>query len=382
MSWHKAEQCIRYWKAKNGIRTYYVDVRRGDRRIKKKAGPTLALARELRAKLQHDLAQEEIYPERQMLERIRLSTFIERYTEDYLKIKAPKSWMKAENRLKSIKKKFDGDPFIDHITVSDIESLLAELLRKDRSAATYNRYRSRLHSMFTKAVAWGYRPDNPAVQIERLKERQLGDRYLLPHEFKKLLDACNTDLSALVHLAALTGIRKGALLALRWEDIEPDLAFVTVRGETTKTGEPRRVPLNAEARGVLQEYGPKLLGKVFPFERFPWEEWYEIRDRMEWGEDCEIPRLRKFRFHDLRHCTASWLVMAGASLLQTAKILGHKELATTQRYAHLSESSLADAMEKIRPISGHNTGTTENFKESEFVANPHADLHGGVAELA
>lgn len=185
-----------------------------------------------------------------------------------------------------------------------------------------------------------------------------------------------------MHLAALTGIHKSALMALKWGDIEPDLAFVTVRGETTKTGEPRRVPLNAEAREVLREYGLQLRGKVFPFERFPWEEWYEVRDRMGWGKDCEIPRLRKFRFHDLRHCTASWLVMAGASLLQTAKILGYKELATTQRYAHLSESSLADAMEKISPISGRNIATTGKSAESESVLKPHEDLRGGVPELA
>lgn len=127
---------------------------------------------------------------------------------------------------------------------------------------------------------------------------------------------------------------------------------------------------------------PKLRGKVFPFERFPWEEWYDVREGLGWDESCEIPRLRKFRFHDLRHCTASWLVMAGASLPQTAKILGHKELATTQRYAHLSESSLADVMEKIHPISGRNIATTGKSAESESAVNPHKTSRGGVPELA
>ena len=75
------------------------------------------------------------------------------------------------------------------------------------------------------------------------------------------------------------------------------------------------------------------------------------------------------------------LDLTGAALLKTAKIVGHKELATTQWYAHLSESSLADAMEMIRPISGHNTGTTANSEESESVVNPHEDLRGGVPEL-
>ena len=60
--------------------------------------------------------------------------------------------------------------------------------------------------------------------------------------------------------------------------------------------------------------------------------------------DC----LARWRFHDLRHCTASWLVMAGVSLPIVAKILGHKELTTTQRYAHLLDSSLVDAIDRIQ----------------------------------
>ena len=365
MSWHKAEPCIRYWKARDGTRTYYVSVRQGEKRIDRKAGSTLAIARELRAKLQHELARGDIYPEVQKPKRIRLSAFIERYTEDYLKVKAAKSLRQEENRLKNVKKLLDGDPFLDEITAGDIESILAGMLREGRSPATYNRYRSRLNSLFRKAVAWEFLRDNPVEKVERMRERQLGDRYLHPHEFKKLLKACDLDMRPFVHIAALTGIRQGALLALRWEDIEPDLAFVTVRGETTKTGEPRRVPLNAEARGVLQERGPKMRGKLFPFDQWPRKQWDEIRDGLGWGKECEIPRLRSFRFHDLRHCCGSWLAMAGVPLLTTGKILGHKVLATTQRYAHLSDASLADAMEKIGPISGCNGAVTGIESETE-----------------
>ncbi len=301
MSWHKAEPCIRYWKSRESTRTYYVSVRQGDKRIDRKAGSTLAIARELRAKLQHELARGDIYPEERKPKRIKLSAFIERYTEDYLKVKAVKSSRPEESRLKNVKELLDGDPFLDEITTGDIESLLAGMLREGRSAATYNRYRSRLNSLFRKAVAWGYRLDNPIEKIERMRERLLGDRYLLPHEFKKLIEACDPDMRPFVHIAALTGIRQGALLAIRWEDIEPDLAFVTVRGETTKTGESRRVPLNVEVRAVLQELGPKRRGKVFPYDRWPRKQWDDIRDGLGWGSDCDIPRLRSFRFHDLRH---------------------------------------------------------------------------------
>lgn len=217
--------------------------------------------------------------------------------------------------------------------------------------------------MFKKAVNWGYLSENPVTRVERMKERQLGDRYLLPHEFKKLLNACDSEMRPLVHFAALTGIRQGALLKIRWEDVEPDLAFVTVRADTTKTGEPRRVPLNAEAREVLTDLGQQPRGKVFPFDSYPHKRWDAVRDGLGWGKDCEIPRLRSFRFHDLKHCCGSWLVMADVSLFKVGKILGHKELTTTQRYAHLADASLADAMERIGKTSGRNMGTTSTSAE-------------------
>lgn len=79
--------------------------------------------------------------------------------------------------------------------------------------------------------------------------------YLLNGELEDLLGACDDDLRPMVHLASLTGIRQGALLKMDWSDIEPDLAFVTLQGEMTKTGEPRRVPLVPEARKVLEVQG-------------------------------------------------------------------------------------------------------------------------------
>lgn len=285
-------------------------------------------------------------------QRTRLSAFIERYIEDYLKLKARKSIRQECNRLEIVQRLFDEDPFIDDITSSDIEQLLADILRKGRSAATYNRYRARLNSLFRKAVDWGYRSTNPVKCVERLHETPIGDRYLLPDEFQALLKACDDEMRPFVHLAALTGIRQSALLAIQWEDIEPDLTFITVRAETTKTGESRRVPLNNEARQVLKEIGPHPTGRVFTFNIFPRARWNQVRTKLGW-DTTKVRRLHNWRFHDLRHCCATWLVMADVPLFKVGRILGHKQLTTTQRYAHLTDASLADAMEQINSGCHH-----------------------------
>jgi len=106
--------------------------------------------------------------------RIRLSAFIARYTQDYLTLKASKSLRQESNRLRRIQALFEDDPYVDEITSGQIEKLLATVLGAGRSPATYNRYRARLNSLFRKAVDWAYRTDNPVERIDRLRETPIG----------------------------------------------------------------------------------------------------------------------------------------------------------------------------------------------------------------
>ncbi len=272
---------------------------------------------EILARIQFEVSGQGIAYQGQMRaddsQRTHLSAFIERYIEDYLRLKARKSIRQERNRLELIKKMFEDDPFIDEITSGEVEQLLGDLLRKGRSAATYNRYRARMNSLFRKAVDWGYRTSNPVKCVERMNEIPIGDRYLLPDEFQALLRACDEELRPFVHLAALTGIRQSALLAIQWEDIEPDLSFITVRAETTKTGESRRVPLNNEAREVLLGMSPQPTGRVFSFETFPRARWNQVRTNLGW-DTTKVRRINNWRFHDLRH-HAEFRIMPNCSFL-------------------------------------------------------------------
>jgi len=190
-------------------------------------------AREARAALM--LAEKDRSAETAQPRRIRLSTFINKYTEDYLELKAKKSLRQEEQRLKLIERKL-GHLYVDAETQQDVERFLNGLLRQGRSGATFNWYRSRLLSLFNKAIEWEYREDNPVQRIGREKEHRKGDRYLTNDELTDLLDACDDQIRPYVHLAALTGIRQGALLQLDWSDVDRNLAFISLRGDTTMTG--------------------------------------------------------------------------------------------------------------------------------------------------
>ena len=129
-----------------------------------------------------------------------------------------------------------------------------------------------------------------------------------------------------IMLAALTGLRRGELLALQPED-RRDGALVL---KDTKNGRPRIVPLPPEAVGI------RLPIKLSP-------------DGLEWGfrEARRKAKMAHVRFHDLRHTYASWLVQSGASLTVVRDLLGHSSLAVTSRYAHLAHEHLREAIKGL-----------------------------------
>ncbi len=280
--------------------------------------------------------------------RMRLFDFIPIYIECYLKIKDARSLSTELGRVRKIKEHF-GDVLVDAIDTLAIEGFLAELSRTGRQPATVNRYHARISSMMRRAMVWGYRDDNPAERIERLKEPTLGDRYLEPEEFHQLIAACHPEIRPLVLIAAQTGMRRGELMSLRWDDINWQGRCLIVRAQNSKTGEGRIVPLNAGVMRTLNNLDRHESGYVLPFEHFPRYRWEQARRKLGWDR-TDNPRLRDWRFHDLRHLAGSLMVMADVPLSKIAKILGHKQLITTQRYAHLADRSLFEAVEKIGAV--------------------------------
>jgi integrase len=175
--------------------------------------------------------------------RMRLFDFLPIYIERYLKVKDARSLQTELGRIRKIKEHFGNMP-VDEIDTLAIEEYLSGLSSKGRKPATVNRYHARISSMMRRAMVWGYRDDNPAERIERLKELKLGDRYLEPEEFHQLIEACHPEIRPLVLVAANTGMRRGELLNLKWEDINWKGRYLVMSAQNSKTAEGRIVPLN------------------------------------------------------------------------------------------------------------------------------------------
>jgi integrase len=217
------------------------------------------------------------------------------------------------------------------------------------SPATQVRYLAVLSHAVTVAVReWGWLEDNPVRKVRRPKEPCGRVRFLSEEERTALLTACersrNRLLYPLVVLALATGARLGELLSLRWADI--DFARGVARLARTKNGEPRTLPLAGHALAVLTSHAaarridsnlvfPSAHGRTPACLKKPWE-----RALTEAG-------IANFRFHDLRHTSASYLAMMGATPTDIAAVLGHKTLAMVKRYAHLSDQHVSQVVARM-----------------------------------
>ena len=159
-------------------------------------------------------------------------------------------------------------------------------------------------------------------------------RYLEPAELSALLSACRESRSPYLYRAVLialyTGMRKGEIMALRWDELDFANGFILVRN--SKNGRPRMIPMAMELREYLLSIEDRK-GLVVPGEFS--------------GAFARATRragITDFRFHDLRHHFASYLVMSGVDIRTVAELLGHRTLAMVMRYSHLRPDHLAKAV--------------------------------------
>jgi len=243
-----------------------------------------------------------------------------------------KDYKKQSTRLSFWVKSIDVKPISD-ISISDVSEAMLRL-PNGLSNATINRYKSALSVVFNYACRQYNLTSNPVGLIPSKPEDNHRVRYLSTLEKNRLLQACGvaawSKLYLLVLMAITTGARRGELLGLRWNDI--DFERQTAYVKTTKNGQPKVLPLTNDVVNELTRFRQQDSSLIFNS---------EVKSdkafcfNKQWKKALNEAEVDNFRFHDLRHTTASYLAMSGASLLEMADVLGHKQIQMTKRYAHL-----------------------------------------------
>ena len=220
--------------------------------------------------------------------------------------------------------------------------------------ATVVRYLAALSHAFTVAVKeWGWIEDNPVRKVTKPKEPRGRVRFLSDDERGRLLTACresgNRHLYPVVVLALSTGMRSGEVVGLTWDRV--DLKAGRILLEQTKNGERRVAPLVGHAAELLKERSKvRRLDTDLLFQSEKKQEDGTVRPvdlRVPWLKALEVAGIEDFRFHDLRHSAASYMLMNGASIAELAEVLGHKTLQMVKRYSHLSESHTRGIVERM-----------------------------------
>jgi integrase len=190
---------------------------------------------------------------------------------------------------------------------------------------------------------WEWIQENPMRKISKLPEPRGRVRFLDDEERERLLEACkastNPQLHTLVVLALSTGARHGELINLNWRDIDWQRRVITLHD--TKNKETRFLPLVHYALKLMEDLSNSrnvTTDLVFPSPSNPQKPW---DSRSVWDEALKRANIENFRFHDLRHSCASYLLMNGTSIAEIAEALGHKTLQMVKRYDHLSEAHTA-----------------------------------------
>ena len=239
-----------------------------------------------------------------------------------------------------------GKLYMDDISKKDIIQFISQHA-KTHKPGSVNRVIILLRYIFNLSIQWetiGV-TKNPTAGIPLLEENNKNERYLSAQEANVLIGALksseNPMLQYIIPMLILTGARKNEVLKVKWEDFNFEQRVWRI--PVTKSGKARHVPISDGVIHLLQSL-PHTCDYVFanPKTHKPF-----VSIFCSWNTARKSVGLEDVRIHDLRHSFASFLVNNGRSLYEVQRILGHTQIKTTQRYAHLSNDSLLAAANEI-----------------------------------
>lgn len=282
-----------------------------------------------------------------------MAALIDRFIREHLPKKRDSTVRSYKGLLnKHVRPFFGKHTKVADVGYSDINKLH---LKITATGSTYvaNRTVAVLSRMFSLAIRWGLRSDNPATGIERNAEKKR-KRYLSGEELARLTAALakqpDRQFADIVCLLLLTGARKGEVLSMRFDNLDLDRGIWTKPGSTTKQKTDHIVPLSKPVVQLLAKLQRKT-NREFVFESD--SKTGHVADiQKAWVRLCKSTDISDLRIHDLRHSFASQLASSGASLPLIGALLGHSNPTTTARYSHLFDDPQRAAVEKVGVIVG------------------------------
>jgi len=239
------------------------------------------------------------------------------------------------------------DPYLRSLRLDAIDMTALQPYIRDRkskdgvSNATVNRALEVVRRILNVAHQdWRWLRAVPKIRM--LKEPRRRVRFLRREEADRLIAALPVHMKPIVQFALATGCRAGEIHGLEWSRVDLVRRVAWLDHGTTKSGEGRGIPLNADAVAALESTRGQHRRWCFTFagQRIH-------QSSTAWDKAKQRAGIEDFRFHDLRHTWASWHVQSGTSLQELMELGGWRSYEMVLRYAHLAPEKLSSVASRI-----------------------------------
>lgn len=335
-------------------------------RLRRKVYGSLKAAREWEAKLKNAIRMGELLSPDKGAQPVMFKDFAREWFETYVKANnKPSEQVAKETMLRLHLVPAFGSFMLSEISSRNIEKYKANLISRDYSPRTINIHLACLRKLFQSAVDWEVIERNPAGKIAKMKERKDAWQFLDFEDSEKFLDAVPEQWKTLFLCAMRTGLRISELIALRWRDIDFKRKVIEARNTLyrgklypTKSYAMREIPMTQDLVKALA--GTRHLRSEFVFCGSDGKPIHRGSVRKPLQAAIKKSGVKRIRFHDIRHCFASHLVMCNVGIKKVQELLGHSSLQMTLRYSHLTPACREEAIkaleEKISTLTWSQSG--------------------------
>ena len=292
---------------------------------------------------------------------------------------------------------FEGKP-LAYITEERIQSAVAQMVNRkhllnwesmksscEKAGKPYPPYEAKpvaqatrySHLAFIRALLriaaneWKWLDRLPVVKAKQPKQKRI--RWLTQEEATRLIECMPEHLKPVVIFALATGLRRSNILNLEWSQIDMQRRVAWIHPEDAKAGRAIGVALNDTACNVLKQQIGKHSRWVFVHvkssvradgTRTKEARRMRVDGNTAWRAGLKRAGIENFRFHDLRHTWASWLIQSGVPLSVLQEMGGWESIEMVRRYAHLAPNHLTEHARQIDAImGGYGTNTAQSLKK-------------------
>lgn len=324
---------------KDGPATWCIQYFANGKRIREAVGPSKREAEIVLGKRKTAIREGKFFDMRKETN-IAFGMLCDRYLKEHAALhKKPRSYLRNKASTTVLKAFFGETTPAKQLQAADVSRFVVQRKEQGRSPYTINSEVAHLSHLFTWAGKLGLVAFHPVKGIGYLRVKPK-ERYLSREEIRLLLDTCTGNLCDLIILSLGTGMRATEVLTLDREHTNLKHGVATL--VDTKNGDRRLVPLPSDVVTMLQ-HRPVPIREWFPG-------WNLERLVRAMGRAVQQAALPDVTFHTLRHTFASHAVMNGIDLFTVGKLLGHKTIQQTQRYAHLAPDHMRSAVEQTARI--------------------------------